>query len=315
MQATKTILAGAVAAALFGSAVHAQPADKYIVGTGSKTGTYFSMMTDVASKCPGLEIKEEVGGTLANLANASAKRIDLFVGQSDAFALAQRDNPSSYKGMMVVAGLHNEEVQVFALPDLVVAKNVFGRGGRPPSTLADLAKEEIKIGAWGGSLKTADTLNRSMAKRIPGWKPNVVSMTAADESTLMTQMKAVGASVVIRTSGTPDSIFEKLPANSLRPIAVDTQIVKDYPDSFTTSSYEYQNLSRQTVGTIAVQALLIARRFDDPADIARITALRDCIEKNLSTFRNGRGFHWKWADVNLKTRVNQPMFPPSTPVR
>ena len=54
----------------------------------------------------------------------------------------------------------------------------------------------------------------------------------------------------------------------------------------------------------------MARFFDDPEDIARISALRDCMVENLGKFRNRRGYHPKWADVQtLDPRVTVTMFP------
>jgi hypothetical protein len=293
--------------------------DNYIIGSGgggTTPGAYFSMTDNIVGTCSkpagGLENMEQKGGSPANLVGAATKKIDLFWTQSDVYALAVRENPATYGAMKAIAGLHNEEVHVFALPDLVVDKTM-GYGGKIPTTFADLGTDSVKIGAWGGSLKTADALSTHiMPKRIKGWKPTVVPMEAPnDKKGLIEQMKAAGVTVVIRVSGKPDTIFEKLPAGSLRPLSVDPEIAKANPTFFIPGILDtYTNLSPNSTPTIAVQALLMARFFDDPEDIARISALRDCMAENLGKFRNRRGFHPRWADVQtLEPRVTVTMFP------
>lgn len=313
-----SLIALSIAGLVAMTSTHANP-EKYIIGSGGggqNPGAYFTMTNDFIRTCSaqagGLDNMEQTGGSPANLVGAATKKIDIFWTQSDVYALAVRENPATYGAMKAIAGLHNEEVHVFALPDLKVGKTM-GIGGKTPTTFAQLGTDELKIGAWGGSLKTADALVKHiMPKRVPGWKPIVGAMSApTDKADLIAQMKAAGVSVVVRVSGKPDTIFEKMAPGSLIPLSVDPEIAKSNPDFFVPSILDtYTNLSPNSTQTIAVQALLMARYFDDPEDITRISALRDCLVSNLSNFRNRRGFHPKWADVNtLDPRVTVTMFP------
>jgi hypothetical protein len=275
-------------------------------GSGSSTGTYYSMVDDVISYCSAemgqdkkgrlntLNNNEEKGGSVGSLVGMTQKKYIGGVVQEDVLQFYHKKDPSNYNQnrLKIIAGMHKETGH------LLIPKNFKPTGGskwtsftnwalqRPTKPLSIESLRNQKIAAWGGSIVSARALSHFLdlnAEVVP-IKPE--------------QAESIDMPLLI-VAGQPSSTVQKLLSTGrfiLAPIDY-MQLAARQPFYLKMDANYEVNGEIATVQTFGVRAFLIGKAFRNETRNQPLITLGQCINENLVDMADDPDTNPNWASV------------------
>jgi len=228
-----------------GALAHANAGAVGII-SGGLDGTYTRFAADIAAVLDGvddLRILPILGkGSYQNLSDLLYLRgVDVAIVQSDVLAAAaqQRAFPGVQQQVQYIAKLYNEEVHVFAQPDI--------------QQLSDLAGKLVSMDNRGsGTAMTATLLFSRLGIAI---QPVFDATVDAAE-----KLRRGDIAALVRVTGKPARFSTPLPPGiHLLPVPLSEPLLQTYlPSQFTPADYPGVVPAGETVETVAIGAVLAA---------------------------------------------------------
>ncbi len=272
--------------------------------SGGLDGTYTRFAADIAAVLDGvddLRILPILGkGSLQNLSDLLYLRgVDTAIVQSDVLAAIAQQNmfPGAQQQIQYIAKLYNEEVHVFARPDV--------------QQLSDLGGKLVSMDNRGsGTAMTSVLLFSRLGIPI---QPVFDATVDATE-----KLRRGDIAAMVRVTGKPARFTTPLPEGiHLLPVPLSEALVQTYlPSQFTSDDYPALVPVGQTVETVAIGSVLAAYNHTNPERRERLVRFAKALSLKFESFlRPPR--HPKWHDVNLSASVpgwakfgGQPAQPP-----
>ncbi|TSA86480.1 transporter substrate-binding domain-containing protein [Deinococcus detaillensis] len=275
--------------AAFAQTPSAQPLTVLNVATGSKGGTYATMYKNLGDVCTSASWLRErqTSGSVESVDLLLSNQVSLAFVQLDVLkARDQIDGDARAKGIRTLLALHQEELHLIAKKP---TKNFFGRLSGVTS-YSQLAGK--KLGAWGGSVVTANVL-RAKA----GVSFQVVSFPTREAA--LSALSAGTVDAVLAAVGQPADWVKALDAQqySLLPLDIDPSKIKDF---YQKAKLIYPQFGA-SVDTYSVQSLLVTRDFKTPEKRAQLLKYQACARNKLTRLQEDEGMHPKWNDVTFKS--------------
>lgn len=289
-------------------------ADQVItISAGAGGGTYDRVCKDIKDACSadGLQIvcNASHGGD-ENIDNMLNKKADAGFAQSDTLQFVANSDPSAGPTkIQVLFPLYPEEVHVVALKDLSKTTGGIGFGKFKVGTtdvalnsLGDL--EGLKVGAWGGSVTTAKTINL-----LGNVHFDVVPFD--NDSSARKTLDAGQIAAIIAVGGKPLGFVAGLDGRyKLLKIDADlAQRVKVYQPAVVS----YAKMGSTGVPTVAARSMLLVNNYQSPVRKSALAALKSCVAQNIDEFKEGTGHHPKWSDVDLNADTVWTVYNTGTP--
>ncbi len=292
-------LGGLAAGAVAPIAARAQPApnpvaaaNANVIGViaGGLDGTYTRFAADLAAVLDGvdgLRILPILGkGSLGNLSDLLYLRgIDIAIVQSDVLAAAaqQRLFPGLAQQVHYIAKLYDEEVHVFARPDM--------------EQLSDLADQLVSMDNPGsGTAMTATLLFSHLGIPVrPVYYPTVDATEKLRRGDIAAMVRVTGKPARFTT---PLAEGTRLLSIPLSPALLETYL----PASFTSADYPALIPAGQTVDTVAVGAVLAAYNHQVADRRDRVVRFARALSLKREAFSQPPR-HPKWREVNLAASV------------
>lgn len=289
-----------------------------VVSTGSLTGDYNPMITNVVNTC---SLKDQVGvlasgGSLDNNTNIFGAEPTATAGvfQYD-FALYMRDrDPKWMSNMVVVQRLHDEFLQIFSLNKPIESGGydipLFGKTFATSTILKDFnSLKGQTVYAWGGSFYSANVLSDKFGLGLKvvdlsgtkvdgkGGYTKVDKEANPQQVAAMLVLQGKGAAVI--TVGSP-SLKWLTTENGygkqwkLLPVASDD--AAKVGGVYGLKRVNYLALSGGEVQTLTVPALLMTRGYQSEMRVKPILAMRKCIRESITTLRDEGNINWLTVD-------------------
>jgi TRAP transporter TAXI family solute receptor len=275
--------------------------------SGGLDGTYTRFAADIAAVLDGvddLRILPILGkGSYQNLSDLLYLRgIDVAIVQSDVLAAVaqQRTFPGVQQQIQYLAKLYNEEVHVFAQPEI--------------QQLGDLAGKLVSMDNRGsGTAMTSTLLFSRLGIAI---QPVFDATVEATE-----KLRRGDIAALVRVTGKPARFTTPLPQGiHLLPIPLSEPLLETYlPSQFTSADYPALMPPGETVETVAIGAVLAAYNHSNPERRERLLRFSKALSLKFDQFLQPPR-HPKWRDVNLAASLpgwtrfgSQP--PPAPPRR
>jgi TRAP transporter TAXI family solute receptor len=267
-------------------------ANANVVGmiAGGLDGTYTRFAADLAAVLDGvdgLRILPIIGkGSLQNIADLLYLRgVDLAIVQSDVLAAAaqQRRFPGIERHVQYVAKLYDEEVHVFARPEI--------------GSISDLAGQRVSMDNRGsGTAMTATLLFSHLG--IPVQPVYEATVDATEK------LRRGDIAAMVRVTGKPARFTTPLPEGTrLLSIPLSTEMLETYlPSGFTSTDYPALVPAGETVETIAVGAVLAAYNHQNADRRDRVVRFSRALALKQDAFLQPPR-HPKWREVNLAAAV------------
>lgn len=267
------------------------------VSTGGPTGTYHQFFVDIKKLCGDKVDLVEVtskGGD-ANLDNLVNKDADLGFVQTDTLKFVGMKNPAVNEAdIQTLLPLYNEEVHLITKGASKTSGGLsigsFNIGGKSIAITKIEDLKDMRVGAWGGSITTANAMNvfANIGMSIVPFtmeKPSDAAKAALDKGEI---------DVILAVGGQPLGFAKTLtPAYRLLDIGTGSSAKMSF---YVPAKLNYSNMNA-SVSTIATQSYLVTRNFRSPAKKAELSALKACVVANIDEFVEGRGYHPKWKEV------------------
>lgn len=294
--------------------VWAQGDQLITVCTGSASGTYAAVFKDIKSQCSGngLQLTEvTTSGGAENIDNAVNNKCDAFFAQNDTEQFAADADPSAGPNKLrVLVPLYPEEVHVVALKDLSKTTGGIGFGkfkvGSTTSSLNNLADlEGLKVGAWGGSVTTAQVINLRGSVHF-----DVV--TFQEPSVAKKALDAGEIAAIIAVGGRPLGFVSGLDQR-YKLLKIDGDLasrVKVYQPA--TVNYSKMGDGGKAT-TVSARSSLMVKNYTTPARRGALAALKSCIIGSMDEFKEGTGHHPKWSDVDVTADTSWPLYDAGSP--
>lgn len=270
------------------------PASELKVGTGSESGTYYSMSLDVEDYCnevlgvdrkdqPNVLVSLPSGGSLENLTGLKNKKFSLGWTQEDVLMFLSKSDETSFNQnrIKIVTGAHLETFH-FVIPKKwkpkkgMLAKIVdFSDSGPVDITML----KDQSVGAWGGSLISLKEINQSLDLDIK------VLEIPEDERTNPKMP-------FLLVAGSPSTKVDELTASgkyTLLPVQTNTNSNTYKPITVTYGG--------RTFPTIAVRALLVGKAFTKKSRNATMNSLATCISESLIDLADDPETDPNWQSV------------------
>ncbi|WP_420596574.1 TAXI family TRAP transporter solute-binding subunit [Deinococcus sp.] len=258
------------------------------VGTGSKGGTYATMYKNLGYLCTSASWLRErqTSGSVENVDLLLSNQVSLAFVQLDVLkARDQIDGDPRAKEIRVLLPLHTEEIHLIAKKP---TKNFLGQV-RGVTKFSGLGKD--KVGAWGGSVVTANVL-RAKA----GVDFEVVSFPTREAALAALAGDQVDA--VLAVVGQPADWVKTLDGQQYNLVPL------DIPEGKINAFYQPAKLIYPAFGaavpTYSVQSLLATRNFKTPDKRAQLLKYQSCAKNKLTELQENEGMHPKWNDVTFK---------------
>ena len=268
-----------------GALAHANAGAVGII-SGGLDGTYTRFAADIAAVLDGvddLRILPILGkGSYQNLSDLLYLRgVDVAIVQSDVLAAAaqQRAFPGVQQQVQYIAKLYNEEVHVFAQPDI--------------QQLSDLAGKLVSMDNRGsGTAMTATLLFSRLGIAI---QPVFDATVDAAE-----KLRRGDIAALVRVTGKPARFSAPLPPGiHLLPVPLSEPLLQTYlPSQFTPADYPGVVPAGETVETVAIGAVLAAYNHTTPERRERLVRFSKALSLKFEAFLQPPR-HPKWRDVNL----------------
>ena len=264
------------------------------MGTGGKTGTYYSMAEDISYYCGedlGVDRKgaantllvEASGGSLDNLEGLKNKRYSVIWTQEDVLMFQALADPKSFndKRLKIIAGGHLETFHFLYpngwKPSKGFSFNFFGGDNDDSLNIEDLKNQTI--GAWGGSLISLKQLGES----------EELDLNTVDLSDIKDNPSQIDIPILMVGGSPYQPALEYLEDGwSFLPISnVKGPYYQENSVAFEGKSYE----------TISVQALLVGKSFSKKSRNETMNKLATCISENLIDLADDPDTNANWQMV------------------
>lgn len=268
-----------------------------LVSTGGPTGTYHQFFVDIKKVCGGkvdlVEVPSKGGDD--NLDKLINKDADIGFVQTDTLKFVGMKNPAVNEAdIQTLLPLYNEEVHLITRGAAKTTGGVsiggFNIGGKSIAVTKIEDLKDMKVGAWGGSVTTANAMNvfANIGMVIVPFtmeKPSDAAKAALDKGDI---------DVILAVGGQPLGFAKTLtPAYRLLDIGGAASGKMSF---YVPAKLSYSNMN-SSVSTIAAQSYLVTRNFRGASKKAELSTLKACITANMEEFVEGRGYHPKWKEV------------------
>jgi TRAP-type uncharacterized transport system substrate-binding protein len=265
------------------------------VATSPNGSTAADMFRDLGRVCTSAALlrQRQTSGSIENIQLLMENKVALAFVQLDVLkARDQIDQDPRAKDLRVLLPLNFDEIH------LIVKRPTRDVFGRIKGVTAFSGLKGKRVGAWGGSVVTAQILK---AKANNAY--TVVPLN--DRAASLAALNAGQVDAVLAVVGQPADWI-----NTLNP-AVFTLAPLDIPQGVLNGFYRPARLLYPKFGaaisTYSVQRLLITRNFKTPERRLPLLAYQKCALSKLSTLQETEGMHPKWNEVTLKER-DWPLF-------
>lgn len=258
--------------------------------SGGLDGTYTRFAADIAAVLDGvddLRILPIIGkGSYQNLSDLLYLRgVDVAIVQSDVLAAAaqQRAFPGVQQQVQYIAKLYDEEVHVFAQPEI--------------QQLSDLAGKLVSMDNRGsGTAMTSTLLFSRLGIAI---QPVFDATVDAAE-----KLRRGDIAAMVRVTGKPARFTTPLPPGiHLLPVPLSEPLLQTYlPSQFTPADYPALVPAGQTIETVAIGAVLAAYNHTIPERHERLVRFSKALSLKFEAFLQPPR-HPKWRDVNLSASL------------
>lgn len=273
----------------------AAAAQSFVVSTGPAGNTYDVMFQQFTAQCQGEVGVPFVGktsaGSMENVDRLANNEVTASLSQSD--VLAYRSKLEDMTQIRVLFALHPEELHVLVLSELRKEGGMAGLGGKPVvfDTFSDLRGR--RIGAWGGSLITAQVLRLQSEVAF-------TLVEFADQPTALKALTDKSVDAVLSVGGSPQAWMQKLDRR-YKLVAFNDKEATALKSVYRTARVTYPNLGQTGLVTVATDAVMITRQFRSAAMLGLLARVRDCFRSQLVELQDKPGNHPKWQAVSLDT--------------
>lgn len=273
----------------------AAAAQSFVVSTGPAGNTYDVMFQQFTAQCQGEVGVPFVGktsaGSMENVDRLANNEVTASLSQSD--VLAYRSKLEDMTQIRVLFALHPEELHVLVLSELRKEGGMAGLGGKPVvfDTFSDLRGR--RIGAWGGSLITAQVLRLQSEVAF-------TLVEFADQPTALKALTDKSVDAVLSVGGSPQAWMQKLDRR-YKLVAFNDKEAKALQSVYRPARVTYPNLGQTGLVTVATDAVMITRQFRSAAMLGLLARVRDCFRSQLVELQDKPGNHPKWQAVSLDT--------------
>ena len=225
-------------------------------------------------------------GSYQNLSDLLYLRgVDVAIVQSDVLAAAaqQRAFPGVQQQVQYIAKLYDEEVHVFAQPDI--------------QQISDLAGKLVSMDNRGsGTAMTSTLLFSRLGIAI---QPVFDATVDAAE-----KLRRGDIAAMVRVTGKPARFTTPLPPGiHLLPVPLSEPLLQTYlPSQFTPADYPALVPAGQTIETVAIGAVLAAYNHTIPERRERLVRFSKALSLKFEAFLQPPR-HPKWRDVNLSASL------------
>ncbi|MDC0612434.1 hypothetical protein OAP63_17020 [Vibrio sp.] len=285
----------------FGVNAEQQSAQTIKVGTGGKSGNYYSMMNDIKDYCsdaltPGSSLQvEESDGSVDNVMGLTDKRFSAGIVQEDVLQYFKKTQPRSVNTnrIKIISGLHMESVHLLVPKGYEGDKqggikgmfgSLFGDDDKKPVSI-DMLKGQT-IGSWGGSVVSAKALSYFMNLNL-----NVVEVPTKDRRAPNIPLLLVG--------GHPyKPVQDLLETGKYVLIPIDYAELRDKAPFYLKSTISYKNNGKiKTVPTFGVRALFVGKSFRRESRNENMTKLAQCVQDSLIDLADDPDTNPAWGSV------------------
>jgi TRAP-type uncharacterized transport system substrate-binding protein len=264
------------------------PAD-LILKVSSPKGTYIQFAQQIAQVCskPSLRIETSEGqlklytDLVNNKANLGFLTAPILFGKKDI------EKDINVDKIVVVMPMYAAEFHTVTL-----------RSNGQLNAFTDVGNK--KIGTYGGAFITGRILLAQAQIR-----PFSYSDYKTEDLVLAALQKGE-IDVVFIEAGAPATWAENLDGRTYKLVPFNLPNLLGR-NGFVKASLSYSNLSQTAVETLATQVYMVSRNYTGKEMVDNISALKNCIQQNLTTLREKTGFHPKWEEVKSDGKSDWPM--------
>lgn len=265
-------------------------AETLSVASGAPGGTYQVMVTDINQVCGASNntalVIRATSGSLESLTRLIDNEVPLAIVQADMVQVRGEREPLDQIGLLMT--LHAEQFHVIALREPTGLAALRARlGGGTADNLRGLAGQAL--GSWGGSQVTAA---RVLARA--GIDAEVRDLGTAEQA--MRALDKGEVQAVLAVGGAPLPWVSALPRGRYRLLAVSALPARAADKSYHFARLRYDNLGVNAVDTLAVDALLLGRKYRKPEAREALLRLRNCLVRELDTLADRQHPVWRTVD-------------------
>ena len=291
----------AAIAAVFAMSLAAAKANASTVriGTGSETGNYFSMGSDIDSYC-GVELSEadlsilNSGGSVSNIDGMNTKQFSAGIVQEDVLRLYSKflmPKKVNEKRLNIITPLHVEPLNLLIPVDYKPKgkkKNFFsslwgGSDDAPVKLDVNLLRGQ-EVAAWGGSMVSAQALSRYL-----GLDYAVMEISKGDAPDVP----------ILVVEGFPSSVVQSyLNSGKYKLVSLDYEKVKERADFYIPHKLSYTvNGKVVNVDTIGTRALLVGKASRKKSRNLAMEELATCIDASLIDLADDPDTNSNWSEI------------------
>lgn len=299
---TKRLAAMAAILVMSVTAVTAQ-AKTVRVGTGSETGTYFGIGTDIDSFC-GTEMSEASlelfpsGGSVANLDGMNTKQFTAGIVQEDVLRLYSKflmPKKVNEKRIRVITPLHVEPLNLLIpvnyKPEgqkVGFFAKLWGSDDAPVKLDINLLRNQ-QVAAWGGSMVSAQALSRYLG----------LDFSVREIAKGQTAKGRNGEIPILVVEGFPSKVVQQyLDSGKYRLVSIDYDKVKVQADFYVPHKLSYTVKGKVVnVDTIGTRALLVGKASRKASRNLPMEELASCIEESLIDLADDADTNSNWSEI------------------
>ena len=281
-------------------ATNAQDLPRLRIATGGEQGTYYAMAMNAANYCgQGLLLQvQKTGGSDDNIERLTSRnQADVGIVQKDIlFKRLNYNKDTAVGNLLAVMPLHYEAMHLVALEKSGLTK--FSElGGIKGGWMNYGAKSAKKVGAWGGSIESAE-----IVRDMSGVNFDLIVVENAGAA--VNALNAGQIDAVLAMGGTPlQWVDEKLKRGQHRFLVFDVPMEK-VERAYKRVSITYTKLGVNAIPTIATDAVLVTRNFVSAEKVRAVSLLRKCIQTELVRMQEAEDTHGQWGNVQKDGQVS-----------
>lgn len=246
------------------------------------------MFRDLGRVCTGAAWlqQRQTSGSIENLELLLSNQVSLAFVQLDVLKAKQQiDGDPRTNELRTLLPLNQDEIHLIARRP---STDLLGRI-RGVQTFTDLAGK--RVGAWGGSVITANVL-----KAKSGTAYTVISYP--DRNAALSALAAGQVDALLAVVGQPADWVKTLDSQqySLLPLNIPAGKLNGF---YKPTRLLYTNFG-PAISTYSVQRLLITRNFKTLERRAQLLKYQACAKAKLTALQESEGMHPKWSDVTFK---------------
>lgn len=279
----------------------AAAAQSFAVSTGPAGNTYDTLFQQFTAQCQGEVGVPFVGktsaGSMDNIDRLSNNEVTASISQTD--VLTYRSKLEDMGQIRVLFLLHPEEVHVLVLSEPRKEGGLAGLGGKPVvfDTFSNLRGR--RIGAWGGSLITAQVLRLQSEVAF-------TLVEFADQPTALKALADKSVDALLSVGGSPQAWLQKLDRR-YKLVTFNDQEATALKSVYRPARVTYPNLGQTGLVTVATDAVLATRQYRTPAMLQMLGRVRECFRAHLAELQEKPGNHTKWQAISLDAVSRWPM--------